>query len=124
MHNSLLYIRNGALATRKLLKIDTTFKCFVLKEMEVSVVTSSEERPKKEKMEPYVEMLFTSIRSDNYDQIMNILMVESLVNVKDARNKHGETVFMAAAKHGNTHVLNMLTDIVSVSTLGDTRFDL
>ena len=92
--------------------------------MEVSVVTSSEERPKKEKMEPYVEMLFTSIRSDNYDQIMNILMVESLVNVKDARNKHGETVFMAAAKHGNTHVLNMLTDIVSVSTLGDTRFDL
>lgn len=85
--------------------------------MEVSVVTSSEEQPKKEKMEPYVEMLYTSIRSDNYEQIMNILMVESVVNVKDARNKHGETVFMAAAKHGNTHVFNMLTDIATLTEI-------
>ena len=44
---------------------------------------------------------------------MHILMVESVVSIKEARNKAGESVFMAAAKHGNTHVFNMLTDIGS-----------
>ena len=46
-------------------------------------------------------------------KIMHILMVESVVSIKEARNKAGESVFMAAAKHGNTHVFNMLTDIGS-----------
>ena len=45
---------------------------------------------------------------------MHILMVESVVSIAEARNKAGESVFMAAAKHGNTHVFNMLTDIGSV----------
>ena len=48
-------------------------------------------------------------------KIMHILMVESVVSIKEARNKAGESVFMAAAKHGNTHVFNMLTDIGSAS---------
>jgi len=69
---------------------------------------------KEKKMDPYVDLLFTAIRSDNYELIMNILMVESRVSIKSARNKHDETVFMAAAKHGNTHVFNMLTDIATL----------
>ena len=43
-------------------------------------------------------------------------MVESVVSIKEARNKAGESVFMAAAKHGNTHVFNMLTDIGSAGS--------
>lgn len=72
---------------------------------------------KENKMDPYVDILFTAIRSDNYEHIMNILMVESRVNIKEARNKHDETVFMAAAKHGNTHVFNMLTDIATLTEI-------
>jgi len=70
----------------------------------------------KEEMDEYVKTLFKAIKDENYDQLMNIFMVESIVSIRVV-NKNKETVFMAAAAHGNVQIFNMLTDLTELLQL-------